>query len=79
MKTYSRKMSSPGTTSSLPSTPSFPTSSTPANEDRTKAENRVVVDDTPISTAENVSSHLTRGITFDLTPSKFEICFFSGR
>ncbi|KAM3217714.1 putative protein isoform X1 [Capsicum annuum] len=59
MKTYSRKMSSPGTTSSLPSTPSFPTSSTPANEDRTKAENRVVVDDTPISTAENAGEKCT--------------------
>ncbi|WMV45813.1 hypothetical protein MTR67_039198 [Solanum verrucosum] len=48
-KTYSRKMLPKGTTSTNPSTSAFPTSSTPANEDRTRADKQVASDDTPIS------------------------------
>ncbi|KAM3325012.1 putative protein isoform X2 [Capsicum chacoense] len=43
MKTYSRKMPPPSKTSTLPSTSSFPTSSTRANEDRTKADKQMAV------------------------------------
>ncbi|KAG5585813.1 hypothetical protein H5410_046247 [Solanum commersonii] len=38
------------TTSTNPSTSAFPTSSTPANEDRTRADKQIASDDTPIST-----------------------------
>lgn len=51
MKTYSRKISLPGTTSTIPSTSASPTSCTPTNEDRTKATVQVSAV-TPISSSD---------------------------
>ncbi|XP_055811597.1 uncharacterized protein LOC129881416 isoform X2 [Solanum dulcamara] len=80
--TYSRKVLPKGTTSTIPSTSAFPTSSTPAIEDRSKAENQVASDDTPISTFDKdgvggTSLANTRSKTSDVIeppncPVKFE-------
>ncbi|TMW85591.1 hypothetical protein EJD97_022879 [Solanum chilense] len=68
MKTYSRK-SSPGTTSDVPSTSAFPTSCTPANEDRTKADIQVSAV-TSISTPDNDVEEGTVYPSLDSTRSK---------
>ncbi|XP_049359255.1 uncharacterized protein LOC125823949 [Solanum verrucosum] len=67
-KTYSRKLS-PGSTSDIPSTSAFPTSCTPANEDRTKADIQVSAV-TPISTSDKNVEECTVSPSLDNTRSK---------
>ncbi|WMV44555.1 hypothetical protein MTR67_037940 [Solanum verrucosum] len=67
-KTYSRKFS-PGTTSAIPSTSAFPTSCTPANEDRTEADIQVSTV-TPISASDKNVEECTVSPSLDNTRSK---------
>ncbi|KAK4730805.1 hypothetical protein R3W88_023793 [Solanum pinnatisectum] len=68
MKTYSRKFS-PGTTSAIPSTSAFPTSCTPANEDRTETHIQVSAV-TPIFTSDKDVEEGTVSPSLDNTRSK---------
>uniref|UniRef100_M0ZS51 OO_Ba0013J05-OO_Ba0033A15.20 protein n=1 Tax=Solanum tuberosum TaxID=4113 RepID=M0ZS51_SOLTU len=67
-KTYSRKLS-PGSTSDIPSTSAFPTSCTPANEDRTEADIQVSAV-TPISASDKDVEEVTVSPSLDNTRSK---------
>lgn len=64
------KMPLPRTTSTIPVALAYQTSHAPADEDGRKAAEQVSADDDPStsassSTSEKVSSHLTRGVTFE--------------